>query len=341
MVSKDPADIDSNPPRRFAQGFGEAFPCFDMIDTGPGGPLHAKIASESWHLNHHIYTLTSPTGLFQLAVGNRQCKHVFFGCTHDRKYVNLLQSHAENPITSACITLINSGVSNAFLPFQTMPFEVINLNSTFEYLNRVDHQSAFGAATLGNPQFQKAQTRLPIGFDGPADGDIQLKESNVDKWIRYACQSPPERDTSRTDYSPGLKPHGMNSSWEEATDAVFLNVNNQRIDKALPESDPQTLIEMTKLNEKQHFCAYYLLLNNCRNNNDCNYRHSPFLDEQQLLVLKNWMRRTRCPLEGGCRKPRCFQGHSCPFLPKCPQGGSCVFSKTHDEDQTIVKMCRY
>ncbi|KAL9127552.1 MAG: hypothetical protein Q9217_003594 [Psora testacea] len=311
MEAENTKDMAPDTPQRFAQGFSEAFPCFDMIDTGPtGGASHDKVAT-----------------LFQLAVGNRQCRHVLFGCTHDQRFVEVLRPYADNPVTSACVTLINSGNPNGFLPSQTMPFEVINLRSVFQY-----------AGPAEDGRSPKIQKYLSSAFDEPANNEGYGRASTTQEWTSYAGSTPSQVARRRSD-SEDRNLQAKYSSWEENTRVILLNVDDQRIDKILPQCEPQALARMKKLDEKKHFCGYYHLLGDCAGE-DCKYRHGQPLKEEELLVLRHWMRRLPCTLRMACRKPTCIYGHICANLPDCPHGRSCNFRKTHDVDPTAVKVWR-
>ena len=284
--------------------------------------------------------------MFHLAVDNHQCKHVLFGCTHDQRFVETLKPYADNPIASTSITLINSGDSNSFLPFQTMPFEVIDLTSTFQYAENANHHIMSGgfhpsqmpraANPAGDRQLQNSQKPPPFALDGQIDEESQEHATPTTEWIRYAGGTI-VRPAGRASTSANMDLLEKYSSWEETTRSVLLNVDNQRIDKELPQCDPQALNRITKLQEEQRFCACYFLLANCASK-DCNYRHTPDLSNEELLVLRHWMRRQRCPSRMECLKSTCFLGHICPYLPNCSRGRSCAFSKTHDIDRTVVKV---
>ena len=318
--------------RQFAYGFSQAFPCFDIIDTGPP----------------HDMTFIKIVELFHLAINNRHCKHVFFGCTHDRRYINVLTPYADNPIHYEGITLISSG---AVVPvhFQPLPFKIVNMSSMFFYSEAEFELGDPQSHALSRNSSQQAWSSIAEDeyvhdMNGTPDASEARKMASPDRWIQYAGGRPARNSPKLVQYDgpsderSELKDDTCVSTWKGAEPAILLNIDGFRLDRVLGPCDSEAVVRVSKLSNPQHLCNDHYLKGECTTKG-CPHRHNVSLDEKELAVVAKWARHIFCGKGPRCRSKECYRGHICPNMPGCTKK-PCLFAKTHNFDRSVIKVER-
>lgn len=261
--------------------------------------------------------------MFHFFANNVQCKHLIFGCCHNSAYALTLEPYASNPISASNITLLMSYEHNTYfksLPFTSVEFPRVFRSAPFKETDRLATDSDY------------AQELSQQSDAGRIAREVEKFNVNATKGDESFARWPaaiPARAQPRP-----------SSGW--ATEGnVLLNINDERVDPELGEVDYETSESMLNRMQVQGFCAFYHLRNYCATTavgGVCKYQHGARLNDDELLFLKQYLRRTPCSSGSQCRKPNCPYGHVCANEPGCQLGLACPLYRLHEIDKTAVRV---
>ncbi|KAG8526778.1 uncharacterized protein KY384_008207 [Bacidia gigantensis] len=268
---------------RFARGFNMGDPLCDFVDAGSG-----KECSD-----HKLREL------FELHVGQMQCKHIIFGGSADNGYARLFGPYSNN-----------IGVRNRVTLLEGAPFaaEMVYLANKYR---KTSFKSIF--------REEKIPTRR-VSFSTTPPKSVSPKPST---WADTARVNSTEwqYDVTRATTPPSL----------ERTDGVFRNGRGQRVD--VPIKVSPTLVSQMK---PKKLCNLHYLAGVC-NYSDCKHSHSESLDGKKLDALRVVARLAPCSQGLYCDDELCFSGHRCPRDPCINGDGRCWFPlEMHNVDTKIV-----
>ena len=283
--------------------------------------------------------------MFQLFANNIQCKHIIFGCCHDSAYVATLEPYAINPIDASSITLLKSYEDSAHfegLPFSSISFPRVFRSTPFKATDRlaedIDYiqdfpqpptSSSREVATEGQKVITKRQETSTEIEDPTTSKEIaEERQKVIAKWQETSRAAAPPS-------TPSPQPRSR-SSWN-SKQTVLLNINDERLDPPLLPEDPSTASSMKANMKEKHYCHYHYLIGNCVTPS-CKFRHWPNLNEKEMTVLRNHVRKLACSRGSRCRQADCVFGHVCLDQPGCPRGTRCLFYKVHEVDRTVVRV---
>ena len=272
--------------------------------------------------------------MFHLFVNNVQCKHLVFGCCHNRDYAVALEPYLSNPITVSTITLLKSYEDNTYyesLPFNSVAFPHVFRSTPFRATDRLGEAIDY---MQDLPQPSNGITREVEKF---SENEIAGENEALAKWQAASNASIPVPTRNPRPTNPRPR-----STWG-SNQTVLLNINDERVDPPLLEEDYDTAEDMKDLMEVQRFCHFYHLTGNCALQNlgpkqECKFRHGPKLNLNETLVLRNYVKDMPCPRGSKCRIGDCMFGHTCHEQPGCTKGTRCPLYKFHKVDPTVVKV---
>lgn len=253
-----------------------------------------------------------------------------------------------NPIIAPRITLIiPSGDASHF---DSLPYEQISLlqvfrsgSASFSSRNIVTVQSLDTSppSPLATTPPQSSERTPPTDHDGPltpSDGALSTsaaaRPDAINKWQELVNQfTGPSHSRQPTANPPKKNARSGN--------LILLNINDERVDPPPKEEDLDTRKKMKARMKENNYCAFFHLLGSCkfeRAGNSCIYRHGPLLNEEELVLLKNYNRRLPCGIGSSCRNLNCIFGHTCQGQPGCSFSNRCYLAKFHGVDKTAVRV---
>lgn len=267
-----------------------------------------------------ILYANSVIAMFHLFADNVQCKHLIFGCCHNNAYAVALERYASNPITASSITLLKSYDNDAY--FESLPFETVEFPSVFR-------STSLKATDRLGENIDYIQD-FPQPSASARDSAHEFKEEHgaLARWQAASNAAIP---------LPIRHPRPTSQSTWGSTQAVLLNINDDRVDPPLLDEDYDTSEDMKDLMEIKRFCHFFHLQNNCVDQR-CKFRHGPKLNPKEMDVLRNYVRWLPCGAGSRCRRRDCVFGHSCHDQPGCSKGVRCLLYRFHHVDPTVVRV---
>ena len=234
-----------------------------------------------------------------------------------------------NPLAVARIKLLHSSQDAKYfadLPFETVDFPTLNGDTSSKTQSPVNGPQW---ATRGPPTSSQ-------GFVEPA-ASISPRRVVTEMEAIAKLQATANARTPTPNCGP--RPLRGSRTWGPDEKTVLLNINNERVDSELGNIGPDVVESMADRMEDGKFCVSYHLQGVCINlaqGKDCSFRHGPKLSPEETVVLRKFVRATRCEHGSKCRKANCIHGHVCPGEPNCTKGIWCTFRKVHGVDPTAV-----
>ena len=210
--------------------------------------------------------------MFELQIGQVQCKHILFGGSADNGYARLFAPYSNNESVRNRVTLVEGPRFEA---------ELLALVDKF-------HTTSF-------PDVFRDKKIPPrrVSFSTTPPKSVSPKSS----WAQTVKTPPagPEQEVVRAT-TPPARP----------VDPVGRNRQGQRVDRPIKAS--QLLV--TQLKAKK-LCNQYYLMGICGYSN-CNHNHDEKLNSAHLAALRLVARLTPCAHGLECDDDYCFAGHRCP-----------------------------
>lgn len=272
--------------------------------------------------------------MFHLFVNNVQCKHLIFGCCHNRAYAVTLEPYAFNPITAFSITLLKSYEDDIYfggLPFSAVEFPHVFRSTPFKETDRLAEELDI----MQDFPPQSGSGGIMRQGEKTSANEITGEDEALAKWQAASNASIP----LPTRFPRPAKPQ---STWG-SNQTVLLNINDERVDPPLLEEDYDASESMKDRMEVRRFCHFYHLMGNCVSLNPgfrqaCKFRHGPKLNPEEIVVLRNNVKNLPCGRGSRCRQPDCVFGHICHDQPGCARGARCLLHKFHEVDPTVVRV---
>nr|OQO22478.1 hypothetical protein B0A51_10110 [Rachicladosporium sp. CCFEE 5018]OQO25470.1 hypothetical protein B0A51_07339 [Rachicladosporium sp. CCFEE 5018] len=312
----------------FGRAFGLAQPLFNFIDVGSGKE----------RADHKIRET------LRLFMPMPQCKHVFFGPCSDNGYLPVLTPYKRDSLVSSRITLIET--RSAEPGFVDLGFRMVRFPTIFRETNLPDYRVR-PAASIATPA---PPTTLPMrsasNMQVAAQSFVPQQQAAPGAPTAQPRRSPaPSTDSAASSTwakvgKPGADSKTIDIAPKKKTQRPFLylNVDDERIDTAIPKPDHMALKRFdARVKDVGKCCNDYYLLGKCALGEEyCDYIHNEKLTPSELLVLKHKARSRSCPMRHSCREISCTYGHNCNRGKACLMD-QCWFADTHSMDMEPAK----
>ena len=315
----------------FGRAFGLAQPLFAFIDVGMGKE----------RADHKIRET------LRLYLPNAQCKHCFFGPTHDNGYVVVLEGYKRE--FSSRLTLVETRPAES--GFVELGLKLISFPKVFRSENLPNKIVSHGPPALVTQPMHpppRTSSAVPVHKTPAA---ITIRNGITNQINAHSAPFVPgssspvqsaDSAASNTWATVGKPSNGaknINIAPKKSAPPpprrfILQNVYDDRLDIKLPETDKVAEGRFAeRMRTSGKMCNSYHLTGRCHAGEYCDYDHGAApLSPGELLVLRHKARSRSCPQNHACRDFECTFGHHCRYGPSCTARETCWFSNTHGVD---------
>jgi hypothetical protein len=289
--------------------------------------------------------LTKHPETFKMYINDVHCLQIFFGCSHDNGYAQLLGEYMYDIQARGKITLLEG------VPFEKdlvalldkSPFQSTQFGSLFRDKKIVLGQNAPSSwVPLNETALRAINNNNGAGNQTPSESISSRSPSvAINSWAaKLANASPPPE----TPPSARVKPA---SPAVKGPAGIPRNRKGQRVDADIPKYEKAEVDRIKKIK----MCNVHFLRKECPYGDKCTHRHDYKPNKYEIEWLKVVARMAACRFGSACDDPKCIYGHRCQAPERmdrnkiindggktCIFAAECVFPKElHNMDCNVVR----